>query len=81
MPTVAQIYSAGNPNIPQPKLPTVYGKYVLQHGGDGDKYVALPNELPAKPDTDGTYVLQNTVAEGTATIAWAASEEAVVESR
>ena len=48
------------------------GDYIVRQTDGANEYVLFSTvkELPDMPDTDGTYVLKCTVADGTATLSW-----------
>ena len=58
-----------------PDSPDGDGDYIVRQVNGENTYVPLviPNELPAAPSTDGTYVLHATVADGVLTYSWVAN--------
>ena len=46
----------------------VNGTYIIRE--ENEKMTLVPDQIPALPTTDGTYVLTCTVSDGTATIEW-----------
>ena len=58
-----------------PNSPSGDGDYIVRQSGGENVYVPISfpaDELPAAPDTDGTYVLKVTIASGEATYSWVA---------
>lgn len=53
-----------------PNLPSEDGDYILRMRSGEPAYIALANEFPAPPTTDGTYTLKATVSSGAATLTW-----------
>lgn len=53
-----------------PNLPSEDGDYILRMRSGAPAYIALANEFPAPPTTDGTYTLKATVSSGAATLTW-----------
>ena len=55
-----------------PESPSGNGDYIVRQNNGENTYVPLviPNILPAAPTTDGTYTLNVTVSNGTATYTW-----------
>lgn len=55
-----------------PDSPSGNGDYIVRQNNGENTYVPLviPTELPAAPTTDGTYTLNVTVSNGTATYTW-----------
>jgi len=55
-----------------PNSPDSNGDYIVRQTNGSNSYVPLiiPQELPTMPTSDGTYSLQVTITDGTATLAW-----------
>ena len=53
-----------------PNSPSGDGDYLVRQTSGLNEYVQFVPELPAKPSTNGTYVLKATVSGGVATLTW-----------
>lgn len=56
-------------HLPEPT--GVNGTYLIKE--ENEKMTLVPDQIPALPTTDGTYVLSCTVSDGVATVAWIAN--------